>query len=455
MTFFLQRTLNYEIHIIHTIITMRENMDENTRIIKKKENLVRTTLGKMYPAFTELCKENANVHQKHLLPFFIIHIVNARHILKKWDKKFKIYKNYNPEKLKNVPNMLFQDYTIKGGELVLIVVKLWEKFNEHNFIAKNKMYNETYENVLKFLETNNIGTRLFTKDVEIIDWYNNICEYYSYNTCSTLTSALTQCSLYPCSIKLMMKYNKALSFYDVNRFITVILQHKILHKITIGMLTITNGNPSIATIKNFRLWFTKMIKTCRNLIINSNVGYASICREMMQCCVLSINKCVNLTNKLHDYTKIHTLYDRANYLKNIHREMSANIILANTYLILILIISYQEPEHVKGLNTIVSLGREYGTYCTNGLQTFCTLFSDFINRMTNTATKPRIICEENSIAASVKLSLRILRIYFGVYAINKPKLPNYLENYTIDRSIVLRILYAKMKAKNKKSTPTY
>lgn len=414
----------------------------------EKENLVKTAFGEMYPSFIDFCKTNTIVHQKHLLPFFIIQVINARHILRKWNNAFKINKHYIAARLKNATNLLFQDYTLRGGELVLVVVKIWENYCMGDFIKKYKMIEEVYEKILKFLENKDIGTRLFTREVEIVDWYNNICEFFSLNVCSTLVSITTQSGLYPCSIKLMMKYNKGLSFYDVNRFITVILRHKILHKSAINIISVCNTKNTEITTKIFYRRYNKIVKTCRDLIINSNVGYASICREMMQSCVLAINNCIDLIDNLQGYKKkFPHLLERTDYIRNTHREMSVNVILANTYLILILIIAYQEPEHIKGLNTIVSLSREYGTYCTNGLKKFCELFASYLE-YSSISDKTRIIHEERSIAVSVRMTLRILRIYFGIYPENKPVMPKYLDGIVINRGTILRVLRAKVKANN-------
>lgn len=425
---------------------------DNARALKKeqKSEIIKTTLGDLYPKFTALCEINTIVHRKHMLVFYIVQIINERHIFRKWNRTFEKNKCFIAERFKNAQELIFHDYTLVEGELKMTVFKLWENYKVADFKTKLETLEKVYTNITKLLDQDGIGKRLFTREVEIIDWYDNICEFYSHHTCSTLTNVNELISPHPCAIKLMMKYNNSLHTYDVNRLVSAILRYRTNKKIVLYVNAIYNSPNVTVCVNLYEGHMNKLLKTSYDLIMNSNAGIENICTEMMKCSALCIKRCINIIDDLCGYKIKKEVFERNDFITNSHKEILLNLILAKIYLSLILLCAYNDKENkTEAVKLVVKLSRSLSILYLRDLKVFCHLFTRYISLSKKSVKdRSRHVPMEKAIAGSVHVLIAIFQIYFGA----KPR-PTMsaaaikFKNINITRNLVMKVIDAKNKSK--------
>src|SRR5208282_4575739 len=99
---------------------------------------------------------------------------------KLWLSLFNKNKCYIPERFKK-NDLVFEDYRLCDGKIICFKIAMWNNFKLIDFMQKQKLLIKIRENIKNKVEKLHNVKRLFNKEVEINDWYNNIIEFYAVN----------------------------------------------------------------------------------------------------------------------------------------------------------------------------------------------------------------------------------------------------------------------------------
>jgi len=305
-----------------------------TTKIENKESFAKKTLEILYPKFENFYKENPNIRPSVMLGIYIIELINFHHIYKKWNKKFKEERNYNPQKFSENPEYSFYIDTFEKGKNITKVIKLWEYFNHVIFVKDLAALDRVCANINTLMLNEVAKNKIFNVGFNVgIDWYGNICEYYSSNI-SNYNSNLSTCA-----IKFMLRRNAMLSSYDLCKFIKTMFYNKVKKLFHIIIQINNPENLCVITAKtSYGVITNKIIKTCSDIIDASDASIYNICSELIRVVIYNIQQVIQNIDDIEGSIKsknikincqmVHLLCKRNIILMMIHSELNLFLIIS-------------------------------------------------------------------------------------------------------------------------------
>lgn len=386
-----------------------------------KQKEIKDMLDDLYFGFQSLCSQNQGVKFKTLLAFYFVHVNTMFHIYKKWSKTFIQDKIYAPDRYKN-ESLIFEVPWLQNCVYSTIIFKLWENYTYYEFEKKLILLTKVTDKIKKYLIVNDNGKKLFTRNVEIGIWYENICEYFveHLTNCTNFNytnkggyfseSILTTFKVPSCTIKLLLKYNKALSYHDVHVLIRTMIFTKTQYSIYVRALHCHASKSTNAEKNSYMNMILILISSCHSLIDNSNVSFSSITDEMMRFIICSVKSNIEQLSDLIYYYEDKKELSKNEVIALVHKTLVKSLHVSVIYLLIIKKCIKSEETEERANKLKLKLKEEFGIMCRDLILELIEKYNVYTKK--NVTTRMHLI--EKIINSLTKEMLLILKDDFGV-----------------------------------------